>query len=306
MTAASPPRALDYVLLVALAAIWGASFMLIKLAIDTVPPVTMTAARVIISVAVFVAIVLATGRRLPRAPQIWGWAALGALFGFTLPFTLISWGEETVDSGLAAVLMAGMPLMTILLARFVARDEPLTIAKLAGVALGMFGLIILIGPGQLATLGGDTIREIAIVLASFCYGVGAIVIKRISGHDPYVVSATILICAAIMLVPASVLIDQPWTLNPTGLAIFAVVLLGLLATGLANLLMLALLRRTGAGFFAQINFLVPLFGVFWGFVILSERPTPSALAALALILAGIAISRVTLRAPRLISTETSK
>jgi drug/metabolite transporter (DMT)-like permease len=115
-----------------------------------------------------------------------------------------------------------------------------------------------------------------------------------------------MICGSVMLVPASLALDAPWTLSPTGLAWFALVMLGVFPTALASLIMLALLRRQGAGYFAQINFLVPLFGVFWGVAILSERPPASALVALTLILAGIAISRGSLKLPRALSTETSK
>jgi drug/metabolite transporter (DMT)-like permease len=163
------PRALDYALLIALAAIWGGSFMLIKLAIVSVPPVTMTAARVAIGGLVFVAVLLLTGRRLPSNPRVWGWATLAGIFGFALPFSLIAWGEERIDSGLAAILMAGMPLMTLLLARFVSGNEPLTAAKLVGVGLGIVGLVILIGPQKLAALGDDAVRQVAVVAASFCY-----------------------------------------------------------------------------------------------------------------------------------------
>lgn len=300
------PRALDYALMIALAAIWGASFMLMKVAVETVPPVTMTAGRVAIGGVFFVAVVMATGRHLPSDPRIWGWASLTGLFGLALPFTLISWGEEHIDSGLAAILMAGMPLMTLLLARFVSGDEPLTAGKLIGVCLGIVGLVVLIGPEKLVALGEDAVRQIAVVAASFCYAVNAIVTKRISKHDPYAVSAAIMICGTVLLLPASIVADAPWTLAPSGLAMLAVLLLGLFPTALASLIMLALLRRQGAGFFAQINFLVPLFGVFWGFAILSERPPASALVALAIILMGIAISRGTLKLPRPLSTETSK
>jgi drug/metabolite transporter (DMT)-like permease len=297
------PRPLDYALLVCLAAIWGGSFVLIKLAVDAVPPVTMTTARVAIGAMLFLAIILATGRRLPSDPRIWGWALLAGLFGLALPFSLISWGEERIDSGLAAILMAGMPLITLILARLVSR-ESLTIPKLTGVAFGIAGLVILIGPETLTNLGDDAIRQVAVVLASFCYAVNAIVTKRISGQDPYSISAAIMICGTAMLLPASLLLDAPWTLEPAALDLFALGMLGIFPTGLASIIMLAILRRQGAGFFAQINFLVPLFGVLWGFMILSERPPASALAALAVILAGIAISHGFLRLPRTLSTET--
>ena len=301
---ASPPQAADYLLLLLLGAMWGGAFMLIKLAIDTVPPVTLTLGRVAVGGLVFAIVLLAMRRRLPSSRRVWAWAALAALFGLALPFSLISWGEQTIDSGLAAILMAGMPLMTLLLARFVACDEPLTVAKLVGVAFGIAGLVTLIGPTKLATLGSDTVRQLAVVLASFSYAVNAIVTKRISGEDPYAVSAAIMICACTMLLPVSLLFEAPWTLDPSGMAWASLIMLGVLPTALASLVMLAILRRQGAGFFAQINFLVPLFGVAWGFAVLSERPPASALAALVLILAGVAISRGTGRLPRRFSTET--
>jgi drug/metabolite transporter (DMT)-like permease len=302
----APPRLTDYMLLVALAAIWGSSFMLIKVAIGTVPPVTITAARVVIGAMILTAVAIAARRRLPSAPKVWGFAFLSGLFGFALPFTLISWGEERIDSGPAAILMAGMPLVTILLARFVVGDEPLPANKIIGVVCGVIGLVVLIGPAELATLGGNSIREIAVVLASFCYAVNAIVAKRIAGQDPYATSAAILICGSLLLVPASLLLERPWTLSPSLEAWLALVLLGALSTAAATLIMLTLLRRQGAGFFAQNNFLVPLFGVFWGFLILSERPPAQSLAALAIIMIGIAISRGRAAPQRLVPLEVRK
>jgi drug/metabolite transporter (DMT)-like permease len=302
----APPRLTDYMLLVALAAIWGSSFMLIKVAIGTVPPVTITAARVVIGAMILTAVAIAARRRLPSAPRVWGFAFLSGLFGFALPFTLISWGEERIDSGPAAILMAGMPLVTILLARFVVGDEPLPANKIIGVVCGVIGLVVLIGPAELATLGGNSVREIAVVLASFCYAVNAIVAKRIAGQDPYAASAAILICGSLLLVPANLLLERPWTLSPSPEAWLALVLLGALSTAAATLIMLTLLRRQGAGFFAQNNFLVPLFGVFWGFLILSERPPAQSLAALAIIMIGIAISRGRAGPQRLVPLEVRK
>ncbi|MEO1198182.1 MAG: DMT family transporter, partial [Pseudomonadota bacterium] len=115
--------------------------------------------------------------------------------------------------------------------------------------------------------------------------------KHLSGEDPYAVSAVMMLVGASALVPLSLVIEAPWTLAPSAVALIAVVGLGLLPTALANVLMLMLLRRQGASFFAQINFLVPIAGVIWGITVLSERPGPDAFVALALILTGIAITR---------------
>jgi drug/metabolite transporter (DMT)-like permease len=300
------PRLVDYLLLVVLAALWGGSFMLMKVAIDTVPPATMTTVRALIAALLYAVFIVATGRRLPAEPRVWATAALAGLFGIALPFSLIAWGEERIDSGLAAILMAGMPLVTLVLARFVSGNEPMTAAKVVGVAFGIVGLVVLIGPGKLAALGDDVVRQLAVVAASVCYAVNAVVQKRIADQDPYAISAAIMISASAMLLPVSLVLEAPWTLAPTGEAWIALLLLGIFPTGLASLLMLAILRRQGAGFFANVNFLVPLFGVAWGFVILSERPPASALAALVLILAGVAISRGRWRPRQTLCAETIK
>lgn len=265
--------------------------MVIKFAIDTVPPATMTLSRVAIGAVMFAAILLATGRRLAIDYRTWVAIIAASLFGLALPFTLISWGEERIDAGLAAILMAGMPLMTIVLAHFFSGGEPITFSKVIGVGLGIVGLVVLIGPYQLVHMGGDTIHEFAIVAAALCYAINAVVMKNISRHDPYVISAAMMIVATLFMLPAALILDEPWNLSPTRTAWIALAILGVVPTALAGLVMLAVLRRQGAGFFAQINFLVPLFGVAWGAMILSERPPPSALLALFIILLGIAMSR---------------
>ena len=300
------PRFADYLLLTVLAALWGGGFMLMKVAVDTVPPATMTTARATIATLLFAGVLLATGRRLPAERRVWATAALAGLFGIALPFSLTAWGEERIDSGLAAILMAGMPLVTLVLARFVSGNEAMTANKLVGVGFGIAGLVVLIGPAKLATLGDDAVRQLAVVAASVCYAINAVVQKRISGQDPYAISAAIMISASAMLLPVSLVLDAPWTLVPTGEAWLALLLLGIFPTGLASLLMLAILRRQGAGFFANVNFLVPVFGVAWGFVILSERPPASALAALVLILAGVAISRGIGRPRQPVLAETTR
>ena len=292
MTVPKPGWA-DYGMLLLLAAFWGGSFLFIKIGVDTITPLTLTFGRLLIGAIAFAGILAATGRSLPQERSVLGLLAIATVLGLVVPFVLISWGEQRIDSGLAAILMAGMPLMTLVLARLFA-DEELTPAKFVGVLCGVAGLVVLIGPENLSRLGTDTMRQLAIVLASLCYAVNALVLKKLSRHDPYAVSTALMVFGAVLMLPVCVVFDRPWTLAPSAQSVLSMVILGLFSTAAASLLVFAILRRQGAGFFSQINFLVPLFGVAWGFAVLSERPPSRAFVALAIIFAGIALSRSSL------------
>lgn len=281
----------DYLLLLTLAAIWGSSFLFIKIGVETIPPATLTAGRLVLAAAVMTGVALLARQSLPRHRRVWLLIAMAALFGNVLPFTLISWGEETVDSGVAAILMAVMPLTTVLLAHLFTHDESLTWQKAVGVCLGLLGLIILIGPAKLVRLGDDTVRQLAIAGAAFCYGVNALVTKHLIALPKRVLAAAITSLSAIIMIPASIVADAPWTIVPSDGSLFAMILLGLLHTAIATLIMFAIVRRQGASFFSQMNFLTPLVGVFLGAAILVERPPANAYIALAIVLAGIAVAR---------------
>ncbi len=286
------PGVVDYGLMLALAALWGGSFMAIKLAVADIPPMTVGLGRLVLAALVFWAICLAAGRKLPRGRKVWTILALLGVVGTSMPFTLIGWGQEVVGAGPAAILMAGIPLYTLVLAHFFVAGDRLTLGKIVGLVFGLAGLVVLIGPQNLAHIGDDTIRQLAIALAALCYAITAILMKHLAGEDPYMISAVMMLFGIFFLMPLSLLFDAPWTLQPGAVSVIAVIALGLLPTALANVLMLALLRRQGASFFAQINFLVPLFGVGWGMLVLAERPGAEAFVALALILTGITITRI--------------
>lgn len=281
----------DYALLVVLAAIWGSSFLFIKLAVIEIPPVTVAAARITIAALLLWAAARMAGQSLPRGWGVWGIIACAAVSGNAVPFTLIGWGEEHIDSGLAAILMATMPLTTLVLAHIFTSDEKLTTRKAIGVGMGLLGLIVLMGPDRLAQLGGDTLRELAVAGAATCYGINALITKRLVHLPRRAVAASMLGVSAVMMIPASLMIDQPWMLNPSSTALGSLIVLGSLHTAVATMLLFVIVRRQGASFFSQINFLVPLFGVLWGALILAERPSANALVALALILIGIAVVR---------------
>lgn len=293
-----PPIA--YVLLFAVAAIWGASFPLIKVSVETIPPMTLVAARLVIAAAGMLIFLWATGRRLPSDGALWRDFAVLAVAGNILPFALISWGELVIDSGLAAILMAVMPLSSLVLAHIFTRDERLSPAKLAGVFVGFVGIVVLVGPGVLAGLGLEVLAQIAVAGAAVCYAISNVYtrVRGVVALPAAVTSAGVLLCAAVLSVPLSLLIDRPWDLAPTADSLLALLVLALVCTSLAYLILFYLIQTTGATFVAFINYLVPVFGVAWGVIFLGETVQAGALAGLALILAGIAVSRLNLHRNR--------
>ena len=293
----------DYALLISLSAMFGASFLLIKISIVEIPTLTLVAARLVIAAVILWVAMKLAGQQLPRGMKIWMWIIVSAIFGNVLPWWLITWGQVKVDAGLTAILMATMPLATLLLAHVFTDDEKLNIWKMLGVMFGIAGVVVLIGYDQLTTLGDDTIRQYAIALAAICYGVNAIVTKQLIGHPRRAMAASLMIVSLIMVAPLAIIVDQPWAIAPSLGVIIAVVLLGVFPSAFGTLMIFALVARQGASFLSQINFLVPVFGVLWSYLFLSEQLSANAFFALILILMGVALARIN---PNILKRKTQK
>jgi len=292
MSVKSDSLALDYFLLVLLGAIFASSFTMTKLAVVDVPPATMAFVRIALAAAALGVVMVFVSQNFAMMKGYWGLIFLAGLFGNALPFTLVAWGQGKVDAGLTAILMAVMPLITIVMAHFFTLDERLNIFKVVGFILGLVGVAVLIGFEKLAAFGSEGLREAAIMGAACCYAIHALLSKSLTVLPRKAVSTAMLLVSALMLLPLSLYFDQPWTLEISGQSWLMLVLLGLLPTALGTLVLFAIIGRQGAGFLSQINFIVPLFGVLWAVILLDETLPPNALAALVIILAGVAIARI--------------
>ncbi|MDX1738621.1 MAG: EamA family transporter [Alphaproteobacteria bacterium] len=283
---------MDYVLLVTLAAIWGSSFMMIKVAVDTIPPFTITAGRMVIAALFLYIAARLAGQALPKDRETWIWAFVISIVGNAIPFTLIGWGETKIDSGLAAILMAIMPVTTVFLAHFFTSDEKLSKRRSLGVAVGFAGVVYLIGANALSSLGDALWHQIAVAGGAVCYAISSIINKKLSqSPNRRATAAAIMISSCVVIIPASALIEQPWTLVPSFEAIIAVVALGILSTAIAQLILFRIVKARGAAFLSLNNYMVPLFGLMWGILLLGETPNSTALIGLLLIIGGIALSR---------------
>ena len=286
-----------WALLVALAIIWGSSFALTRIAVVELTPAMVVAGRNMVAALGLLALVLLLGRAWPRGRRVWGFMLAIAVIGNMAPFLLISWGQQRIDSGLAGILMAVMPLVTLVLAHFLVPGETLTRQRLLGFGIGFAGILALIGPAALRELGGygeTLVAQLAVLLAACCYAVNAIVSRHKPASDAWSTSALVLGMAWLLTLPLAVspyLGESSPGLSLSAGALWAVLVLGIVCTALGSVVFFTLVAAAGPTFLSLINYLIPLWAVVIGILFLGERPEWNHLLALVLILVGVAISQ---------------
>lgn len=283
-----PRTVVNLALLLALATLWGAAFTLIKIGVATIPPLTLIAGRTLIAGGILLAIMHLRGIALPHNPAIWRRFLIQACLNSVIPFTLIAWAERHVDAGLATILGSNAPIFAFLLALLFVRHERPTLRQSLGVAAGLAGICLVVGVNALDGLGKDVVAQLALVLATVMYGAAALFGRNFNGLDPMVPAAGSLICGAIMLVPVSLIVDQPWTLSPSVDSIVALLVLAVFSTALAFVIYFKLIQLLGSvGATAQAYLRVPI-GVALGVVFLGETLSPTVWIGLVCVVAGIA------------------
>lgn len=284
-------------MLVLLALIWGASFVFIKLAVESpeapynFPPVTLVGIRLGLAALLLYGVLKQQGKSF--AWSQWPSIALLGLLNSALPYFLYSWSVQLIDSNLAAIYNATTPLFTVILAWLFVREERLSGLRSFGVVLGFMGIVYLfsenLGGGQ--SVGKrDMVAEIACVGAAFCYGLCNLwVRRRLKNLDALQLSTGQMLFGSLWTVPAIVVWEQPWrTLAPSASAVGALVTLSVVGTGIAMLLYFQLLTQVGATRTSQVTYLMPLSGLLWSRV-LGEQITPRIIGAMVIVLIGVLI-----------------
>ncbi|MCW8915266.1 MAG: EamA family transporter [Magnetovibrio sp.] len=279
----------DLGLLFVLAMIWSSSFTVIKVGVETVPPITLAMLRVVVGAVVLYVWLKAKGHKLPTAPKVWWSFFLIGLLGNAVPFSLINWGEQHIPSGLAAIVIAAMPLAALVLGR-VFSDEVLNARRIVGVLVGFGGVIVLMGPEELLALGDQALRQLAVVIAAICYAIAGILVRKLPTAKPLEHGTGVLIASAAVLVPMSLAFEQPLAVDYTWTSVWAAVYLGVFPTALATVLLIIVIASRGVTFLALNNYLIPLMGVAWGYLFLNEAITAEIITALVMIFTGIAIA----------------
>ena len=284
----------NWSLLLALVAMWGSSFMFIKIGIATVPPVTLVASRLALGAVILYAIMRARGLVLPSPGRTWLPYIALAVLGNCLPFFLIAWGQQFIDSALAGILISIMPLATLVLAHFFIAGERMTMPRALGFAIGLSGIVVLMGPAALAGLGGSlgtAMAQVAVLGGALCYAGNSVLARRTITADFLVVSTAVLIVASALMVPVALVFEHDRSAMPSVGSIAAIVWLGIGPTALATLLYFQLIAAAGPTFMANVNYLSPVVALLAGVLLLGEQPGTTAIAGLMLILLGIALSR---------------
>ena len=284
-----------WLLLFALVAMWGSAFMMTGVAVRGFTPATLVAIRLVIAAALLGGLVLLSGRRFPVSRRFWLSSLAISLAGNCVPFWLISFGQQRIDSGLAGILMGIMPLTTMVLAHFFVRGERLNGTKAGGFLLGFVGLIVLIGPDALLQLRGEgtaLIYQLAVLGGAVCYAINAIVARHRPPADPLVAAAGVMLMGSLVMLPIGGPAAPEQLASAPAVPFAAMIALALIATAIATVVFLKLVAVAGPSFTSFINYLIPVWALLMGMIFLGEEPQPTTFVALILILAGIGLSEV--------------
>jgi drug/metabolite transporter (DMT)-like permease len=287
----------NWTLLMGLVALWGTSFLIIAISVKTIDPLSIVFYRLVLGALVLALVVYARGETIPRELRIWGGFLLMAIAGNALPFFLITWGQQTVNSGVAGMIMAIMPLMTMVFAHYLVEGETLNRYKIIGFSCGITGIAVLLGP-VFEGGGRELWSGLAIFTAATCYAVNAILIKRLPRFSPMVGACGVLMMASLIILPFWLLL-APENNSISQNSMMAVIWLGIGPTGIATIILFSIIDRAGPTFLSTINYLIPVVAFFSGAWLLSEPASWQHFVALTAILGGIAITRIRVKqAPR--------
>jgi drug/metabolite transporter (DMT)-like permease len=290
-----PAIAVELLLLLLLATLWGGSYTFIKLGVATIPPITLIAARTSIAGLVLLLIMHCRGLRLARDAATWRRFLFQACLNSVIPWTLIAWAECSVDAGLATILNSTSPIFTFFLTLAIAQHEAPNVRKLLGVAAGMAGICLIVGVQAFRGLGEQLAAQIAIVVATICYAGAAVFSRGFKDLDPMAPAAGSLLCGAAILIPIAVAVERSWTLSPSTSSVLALLALAVFSTAVAFVIYFRLIQTLGSvGTTAQAYLRVPI-GVALGVLLLGENLSPTAWIGLGCVVLGVAAMTIPAR-----------
>ncbi len=276
----------DYILLSILALIWASAFFNIKIATYSYGPITIAFLRIFFGAIPVILLCFYKKIQIEAFSKDWLWFASIGVINLVIPFFLIAYGVQKVQSNLAAILMATTPLSATILAHFFTNDEKINLIKSIGILIGFFGIVFLFSDNILINQNNLT-YALMILLGSTFYVIGGLLTLKISEKKNENVTASILIWGSIIVFPVCLIIEQPWTLNPRLDSTLSLIYLGVFPTGIAWLLRFRILKKNGLVFQAQVAYLIPIFGVILGYLFLKELITIKVVFALIAVVIGI-------------------
>ena len=281
-------KATDYFLLTILALIWASAFFNIKIATYSYGPLTIAFLRIFFGAIPVVFLCYLRKIKIEAFSRDWYWFASIGIINLVLPFFLIAYGVQKVQSNLAAILMASTPLTASALAHFFTKNEKINLIKSIGILIGFSGIVFLFSDNILIN-ENNLFSAFLILFGSCFYVIGGLLTLKISKKKNENVTASILIWGTLILFPISLYFEQPWTLSPRLDSTLSLIYLGIFSTGIAWLLRFYILKHNGLVFQAQVAYLIPIFGVILGFLILNEAITSKVIISMIAVIVGIYI-----------------
>tara|TARA_A100001037_G_scaffold204920_1_gene183313 strand:+ start:2375 stop:3310 length:936 start_codon:yes stop_codon:yes gene_type:complete len=283
---------LEWTLLVTLSDFWGGSFFFMEVAVASLPPLTVVVLRVGLAALALNILLPLAGVRMPHGLHVWRAFLVMGILNNLMPFTLIVWGQTHIDSGLASILNATTPLLTVLVAHVLTTDEKATSARMLGVVVGFIGVALMIGPDVLRTFDGSVAGQLAVLGAGVSYAFAGIYGRRFVRMElsPMTTATGQLTASTVIFIPLTLVVDQPWALAlPDGWTIGAVIALALFSTVLAYVIYFRILATAGATNLLLVTFLVPVSAILLGTLILGEQLDVRHFTGMALISVGLAV-----------------
>ena len=280
------PKTSDYFILVLLSLIWASAFFNIKIATYSYGPITIAFLRIFFGMIPVLLLCFYKKIKIEVFSKDWKWFAAIGIINLVIPFFLIAYGVQKVQSNLAAILMSTTPISATILAHLFIEKEKINLVKILGIILGFLGIVYLFSENLLIN-DENLYSALMILVGSTFYVIGGILTLKISHKKNENVTASILIWGAIFVCPISLIIEQPWNLNPSLESTLSLIYLGVFPTGIAWLLRFMILKRNGLVFQSQVAYLIPIFGVILGYLFLNELVTSKILISLFIVILGI-------------------
>lgn len=281
-------RVTEWLLLLILSCLWGGAFFFNKIALQDLQPLTLVLGRVSCAAIGLLLYVRMRGEHMPATFQQWRDFWIMGLLNNLLPFCLIVWAQQHIDSGLAAILNATTPLFTVVLAHFLTHDEHLTLNRLSGVLLGFAGVVVLVGTDLLQQQNLSSLGQFAVLGAGFSYACAGIYGRRFQKTPASVAATAMLISTACTMLPIALIIERPWQFHPQTDTWFALIGLGFLCTAIAYCIYFHILSVAGATNLLLVTFLIPISALLLGNLFLREQLSSTAFAGMGLISLGLA------------------
>jgi drug/metabolite transporter (DMT)-like permease len=296
----------EWLVFLALGIAWGSSYLFIKIGVETLTPFTLVAGRLAIGAGVLAVVMAVSRQALPRHRSVYLHLLVVAMLGIVIPFFLITWGEQSIDSGLAAILNGTVPLFAIVLAAMFLADEPITVNRLLGLLVGFVGVVVLTSPA-LRSSASTLLGEIALIGASVSYGATGVYARRNVRDVAPLPSAFLEVGFAFLItLVAAFVLEDPLATRVEASTVLSIVWLGLIGSGLAFMAFFFLLGRWGATRTAVVAYLIPVVGVVLGVAVRGEVVTLPVLIGMALIIGGVALANSRFGHRRLIGRRDSQ